>query len=67
MVSKAMIAPGTGDAPRFSSKKPQELRRFLRIIEDLWQEAGMVDDDVKKTMVGKYAMPIKRVKRNGQL
>ena len=47
-----MIAPGTRDAPRFSSKKPQELWWFLRIMEDLWQEAGIVDDDVK---VGKYA------------
>ena len=55
MVSKAMIAPGTRDALRLSSKKPQELQQFLRIMEDLWQEAGIVDDDVKKTMVGKYA------------
>lgn len=53
--SKAMVAPGTRDAPKFSSKKPQELRRFLRLMEDLWQEAGIVDDDVKKMMIGKYA------------
>ena len=55
MVSKAMIAHNTRNAPRFPSKKPQELQWFLRIMEDLWQGAGIVDDDVKKTMVGKYA------------
>ena len=43
--SKTMIAPGTRDAPKFSSKKPQKLWQFLRIMEDLWQEAGIVDDD----------------------
>ena len=41
--SKTMPAPGTRDAPKFSSKRPQELRRFLRIMEDLWQEAGIVE------------------------
>ena len=24
-------------------------------MEDLWQKTGIVDDDVKKQMVGKYA------------
>jgi hypothetical protein len=50
--SRTMIAPGTRDAPKFSLKKLQELRRLLRIMEDLWQEAGVVDDDVKKMMIG---------------
>jgi hypothetical protein len=53
--SRTMIAPGTRDAPNFFLKKLQELRRFLRIMEDLWQEAGIVDDNVKKMMIGKYA------------
>ena len=53
--SKTMIAPGIRDAQKFSSKKPQELWWFLRIMEDLWQEAGIVDDNAKKMMIGKYA------------
>ncbi|KAF8806711.1 hypothetical protein BYT27DRAFT_7102176, partial [Phlegmacium glaucopus] len=53
--TKTMVAPGTRDAPKFSSKKPQELRRFLRQMEDLWKEAGIVDDEDKKTSIGKYA------------
>ena len=55
MVNKTMVAPGTRDAPRFSSKKPQELRRFLRQIEDLWREAKIEDDETKKCSIGKYA------------
>ena len=42
-------------APEFSSKKPQELQRFLRIMKDLWHEGGIVDDDVRKMMIGEYA------------
>jgi len=54
MVDK-MLAPSARDAPRFSSKKPHELRRFLRLMEDLWKGAGVNDDQVKKTSIGKYA------------
>jgi hypothetical protein len=50
-----MVAPGARDAPKFSSKKPHELRRFLRLMEDLWKEAGINDDNQKKKSVGKYA------------
>jgi hypothetical protein len=50
-----MIAPGARDAPKFLSKKPQELRRFVRQMEDLWRDAGIVDDDEKKESIGKYA------------
>jgi hypothetical protein len=53
--NKTMVAPGTRDAPKFSSKKPQELRRFVRLMEDLWKEAGIVDDEIKKASIGKYA------------
>ena len=52
---KTMIAPGARDAPKFSSKKPHELRRFLRMMEDLWNEAGIDDDDARKALIGKYA------------
>ena len=50
-----MIAPSARDAPRFSSRRPQELRRFLRWMEDLWKDAAIVDDEEKKDMLGKYA------------
>ena len=55
MVFKTMVSPGTRDAPKFSSAKPHELRRFLRLVEDLWRDAGITDDEVKKTSIGKYA------------
>jgi len=43
-----MIAPGARDAPKFSSRKPQELRRFVRQMEDLWKDAGITEDEEKK-------------------
>lgn len=52
---KRMIAPGTRDAPRFLSSKPSGLRRFIRTMEDLWEEAGEDDDQKRKCMIGKYA------------
>lgn len=52
---RKMISPGTKDAPNFSSRRPTELRRFLSRMEDLWESAGVTDDDVKKESVGKYA------------
>ena len=55
MVVDKMLAPSARDAPKFSSKRPHELRRFLRLMEDLWKGAGVDDDDVKKTSIGKYA------------
>ena len=56
MVSeRSMVLPGARDAPRFSSKKPHELRRFLRLMEDAWNESGVDDDEIKKTSLGKYA------------
>lgn len=53
--SKQMVVPGTRDAPKFSSAKPRELRRFLRQMEDLWEEAGIEKDEEKKGSLGKYA------------
>jgi len=55
IMTKSMVSPSARDAPRFSSRRPQELRRFLRWMEDLWKEAGIVDDDEKKESLGKYA------------
>jgi hypothetical protein len=54
-MAKAMISPSARDAPRFSSDRPQELRRFLRMMEDLWKDANIKDDEEKKASLGKYA------------
>lgn len=54
-MAKSMILPSARDAPRFSSNRPQELRRFLRMMEDLWDQAEFTDDDVKKVSLRKYA------------
>jgi len=53
--TKKMAAPGTRDAPKFSSNSPEGLRRFIRLMEDLWSEAGVTDSDTKKSSIGKYA------------
>ena len=50
-----MVAPGSRDAPRFKSSKPEDLRRFIRLMEDLWKDAGVTSDQAKKNMIGKYA------------
>jgi hypothetical protein len=55
MTEKKMVAPGSKDAPRFRSSKPEELRRFIRLMEDLWQTAGITDDETKISTIGKYA------------
>lgn len=55
VMERKMPAPGTRDAPRFSSEKPEGLRRFIRLMEDLWKDAGITKDSVKKSMIGKYA------------
>ena len=52
---KKMVTPGSRDAPKFQSNRPEELRRFIRLIEDLWKDAGVTDDETKKNMIGKYA------------
>jgi len=54
---KRMVAPGSRDAPRFKSSKPEELRRFIRLMEDLWKDFGVTGDLARKTMIGKYADP----------
>ena len=50
-----MVSPGSKDAPRFKSSKPEDLRRFIRLMEDLWKDHGVTDDQVKKSTIGKYA------------
>ena len=52
---RKMVTPNSRDAPKFSSKKPEELRRFLRLMEDLMKDAGVEDDEHKKQSVCKYA------------
>jgi len=52
---KRMILPSARDAPRFKSSKPEELRRFIRLMEDLWKDYGIISDQTKKKMIGKYA------------
>ena len=52
---KSMVLPGTQDMLKFSSSRPQELRRFIRQLEDLWKEAGITEDSEKKESIGKYA------------
>jgi Zinc knuckle len=53
--SRRMVPPNSRDAPKFSSKKPAELRRFLRLMEDLMKDAGVEDDEMKKQWIVKYA------------
>jgi hypothetical protein len=55
VAERKMPAPGTRDAPKFTSIKPEGLRRFISLMEDLWKESGVSDDEVKKSMIGKYA------------
>ena len=56
MVSeKRMIAATNRDAPKFSSSRPEGLKRFLSTMEDHWAEAGITDDEEKKSMIGRYA------------
>ena len=53
--SRRMVPPNSRDAPKFLSKKPAELRRFLRLMEDLMKDAGVEDDEMKKRWIVKYA------------
>ena len=55
MAERHIIAPGSRDAPKFKSSHPEELRRFIWRMEDLWKEAGVTSDDKKKSSIGKYA------------
>ena len=55
VMMRSMISPAARDAPRFSSRRPQELRRFLRSMEDLFRDAGVDNDEEKKSSIGKYA------------
>ena len=55
VADRRMIAPGSKDAPRFKSSKPEELRRFIRSMEDLWRDANVTNGGQKKLMIGKYA------------
>ena len=53
--TKKMPTPGTKNAPSFKSSKPDELRRFITTMEGLWKNAGITDDETKKSMIGTYA------------
>ena len=50
-----MIPAYARDAPQFSLSHPKELSRFLQQMEDMWNGAGIVDDEEKKCLVGRYA------------
>ena len=53
--NKKIVSPGSRDAPKFHSKRPEDLIRFIDLIEDLWKEAGITDDETKKSTIGRYA------------
>jgi hypothetical protein len=55
VTERRMVAPGSKDAPRFRSTRPEELRRFIRLMEDLWTDCGVTEDQAKKMNIGKYA------------
>ena len=54
MTEKRVVQPGSKDAPKFRSTHPEELRRFIRRMEDLWDEAKLEEKDLVKS-IGKYA------------
>src|SRR5277367_4633092 len=51
----SMIPAYTRDAPKFSLGQPQKLPRFLQQMEDMWNGAGIVDDEAKKSLLGNDA------------
>ena len=55
MIERQMPSPGSKNAPTFKSSRPEGLRRFIRLMEDLWIQAGVSQDESKKSMIGKYA------------
>ena len=57
LTMRRMVAPVSKDAPRFKSSRPEELKRFIDLMEDLWKEAGITNDQAKKESIGKYADP----------
>jgi hypothetical protein len=54
-VYKPMISPTAKDAPKFKRSEPEELSRFIDIMESLWANAGIENEDEKKHSLGKYA------------
>jgi hypothetical protein len=55
MSEKRRVPPGSKDAPSFKSSKPEQLLRFIDLMEDLWKYSGITTDAEKKAMIGKYA------------
>ena len=51
----SLIPSYARDAPKFCLSRPQELPRFLQQMEDMWNGAGVVDDEERKCLVGRYA------------
>ncbi|PFH51058.1 hypothetical protein AMATHDRAFT_143568 [Amanita thiersii Skay4041] len=54
-INKGMPAPEAKDAPKFSSEKPETLRRYLTRMEELFNLHKVVDERQKKKHLGRYA------------
>jgi hypothetical protein len=55
MSSNDMPSPYSRDAPKFDYKNPQELNRFIRRVEELFDKCGIDSDDEKIKYLGIYA------------
>lgn len=47
MSSNDMPSPYSRDAPKFDYKNPEELNRFIRRVEELFDKCGIDSDDEK--------------------
>lgn len=53
--STTLPRPNARDAPKFDGESPDNLRRFIKQMEDLYTECSVSTDDEKKNLLGKYA------------
>ncbi|PBK70573.1 hypothetical protein ARMSODRAFT_884721, partial [Armillaria solidipes] len=52
--TQKMPRPTSRDAPKFNSDEPENLRRFLGQMEDLFSDYSITDDDEKKKKLVRY-------------
>ncbi|PBK58913.1 hypothetical protein ARMSODRAFT_899945 [Armillaria solidipes] len=52
--TQKMPRPMSRDAPKFNSDEPENLRRFLGQMEDLFSDYSITDDDEKKKKLVRY-------------
>ncbi|SJL08034.1 uncharacterized protein ARMOST_11393 [Armillaria ostoyae] len=52
--TQKMPRPTSRDAPKFDSDEPENLRRFLGQMEDLFSDYSITDDDEKKKKLVRY-------------